>query len=64
MIYWWFFNITTVCFTQLGQADNFPYTTLLMFHDVFITVCIFPIKENKISIQNEIYYSNKYIVQD
>jgi len=40
------------------------HTTLLMFHDVFITVCIFPIKENKISIQNEIYYSNKYIVQD
>jgi len=35
-----------------------------MFHDVFITVFIFPIKENQISIQNEIYYSNKYIVQD
>jgi len=35
-----------------------------MLHDVFITVCIFPIKENKISFQNEIYYSNKYIVQD
>jgi len=35
-----------------------------MFHDVFIIVCIFPIKENKILIQNEIYYSNKYIMQD
>jgi len=32
-----------------------------MFHDVFITVCIFPIKENKISIQNEIYYSTYLI---
>jgi len=40
------------------------HTTLLMFHDVFITFCIFPIKENEVSIQNEIYYSNKYIVQD
>jgi len=30
----------------------------------FITVCIFPIKDRKILIQNEIYYSNKYIVQD
>jgi len=52
-----------VCFCQLGQADRFPYN-LLMFHDVFITVCIFPIKENKILIQNEINYSNKYIMQD
>jgi len=40
------------------------HTTFLMFHDVFINVCIFPIKKIQISIQNEIYYSNKYIVQD
>jgi len=31
-----------------------------MFHDVFITVCIlFPNKENKILIQNELYYSKR-----
>jgi len=30
----------------------------------FISDCIFPIKQKEILIQNEIYYSNKYIMQD